>query len=84
MILMTFHDLHQRLIDEVRRRVSRGEVTVRGLAHTTGVSQPHLHNVLKGKRLLSADLADAILAQLQMDVRDLIGPDELAGFRRRA
>ena len=80
---MTFHDLHQRLIDDLRRRVSSGEVTVRGLALTIGVSQPHLHNVMKGKRLLSTDLADSVLAQLHMDLLDLMKPEELLEFLRR-
>ena len=80
---MTFHDLHQRLINDVRRRVSSGEISVRGLALATGMSQPHLHNVLKGKRLLSADLADSVLAQLHIDLLDLMKPEELLEFFRR-
>lgn len=73
---MTFHDLHQRLIEELRQRVHRGEVTERGLARETGVSQPHMHNVLNGKRLLSAEMADAILAHLDMDLLDLLESQE--------
>ena len=80
---MTFHDLQQRLIDDLRQRVRSGEVTERGLARTTGVSQPHIHNVLKGKRLLSSDMADAILRQLQLDVLDLIRLEEVLAFLSR-
>jgi transcriptional regulator with XRE-family HTH domain len=79
---MTFHDLHQRLIEDLRQRVRSGEVTERSLARTTGVSQPHLHNVLKGKRLLSPDKADAVLKHLDMDLLDLIEPEELLQSRR--
>ena len=80
---MTFHDLNQRLIENLRRRVRSGEVTERSLARATGVSQPHMHNVLKGKRLLSPEMADAVLKQLDMNVLDLIRPDEWLQFRRR-
>ena len=80
---MTFCDLHQRLVDNLRQRVRSGEMTERGLARATGVSQPHIHHVLKGKRLLSAVTADAILRQLHMDVLDLIELEELLQSSRR-
>jgi transcriptional regulator with XRE-family HTH domain len=80
---MTFHDLHRRLIEDLHRRVRSGEATERGLARITGVSQPHMHNVLKGKRLLSADMADAVLRHLDMDLLDLIEPKEFLESRRR-
>jgi len=58
---MTFHELQQRLLDELRQRVQSGAATERGLARISGISQSHLHNVLKGKRLLSMDKADEVL-----------------------
>jgi transcriptional regulator with XRE-family HTH domain len=80
---MTFSDLHERLIENLRQRVRSGEMTERGLARATGVSQPHIHHALKGKRLLSAVTADQILAQLHMDLLDLIELEELLQSRRR-
>jgi transcriptional regulator with XRE-family HTH domain len=80
---MTFHDLQQRLLQELRQRVRSGVVTERGLARQTGVSQPHLHNVLKGTRILSAAKADSILRHLQMDILNLIEPGELRELGRR-
>jgi plasmid maintenance system antidote protein VapI len=80
---MTFHDLQQRLIGDLRQRVHSGEATERSLARTTGVSQPHMHNVLKGIRLLSADTADVILRHLDMDLLDLIELEEVLEFHRR-
>jgi transcriptional regulator with XRE-family HTH domain len=74
---MTFHDLQQRLLEELRQRVRSGAVTERGLARDTGISQPHLHNVLKGKRILSVEKADCILYRLQIDLLHLIEPEEL-------
>jgi hypothetical protein len=80
---MTFHDLQQRLVEDLRQRVRSGDVTERSLAHATGVSQPHMHNVLKGIRLLSVDTADQILRHLDMDVLDLIELEDVREFRRR-
>lgn len=74
---MTFFDLQQRLIGLLRDRVKSGQATERSLARMAGVSQPHLHNVLKGKRLLSMDMADAILMNLKLAVFDLIQPEEV-------
>ena len=71
---MDFRELEGRLVENLRERVRRGEVTERHLARITGFSQPHIHNVLKGKRDLSLDAADTILRVLRMDLRDLIPP----------
>jgi len=78
---MTFYYLHQRLIDHLRTRVQSGAITERGLAKLAGLSQPHLHNVLKGKRVLSLEMADGILRNLQLGVLDLIEPAELERWR---
>jgi len=69
---LDFHTLQSRLILLLRERVRSGEVSERSLARATGISQPHLHHVLKGTRLLSCEKADQILHQLHLDVRDLI------------
>jgi predicted transcriptional regulator len=72
---MDFQRLQSRLITNLRERVRSGEITERNLARVTGVSQPHLHNVLKGKRLLSFGKADQILRQLHLDLADLMNRD---------
>jgi hypothetical protein len=69
---MTYSDLIQCLLEDLRRRVRNGEVSERGLALMAGLSQPHLHHVLKGKRKLSLAKADAILHHLRLDLLDLI------------
>jgi transcriptional regulator with XRE-family HTH domain len=74
---MTFDDLRTRLVNNLRLRVRSGEVTERSLARLTGISQPHLHHVLKGKRRLSLETADLILRRLDIDVRDLLSAEEL-------
>jgi len=80
---MTFHDLQQRLLEELRQRVRSGAATERGLARLSGISQPHLHNVLKGKRKLSLMMADGVLHRLQIDLLCLIELEELRESSRR-
>ena len=69
---LTFERLQLNLIQQLRDRVHNGEITERSLARGTGISQPHLHNVLKGKRLLSIQKLDRILSYLELDLLDLI------------
>jgi transcriptional regulator with XRE-family HTH domain len=80
---MTFHELQQRLLRELQRRVRSGAATERSLAHSSGISQPHLHNVLKGKRILSMKKADQVCRHLQIDVLHLIDEEELRESLRR-
>lgn len=70
--MLDFQELHHRLTLLLLARVSSGELTERGVARISGVSQPHIHNVLKGKRLLSTASADAILRELHLDIFDLV------------
>jgi transcriptional regulator with XRE-family HTH domain len=78
---MDFQDLRERLVAHLRDRVRSGELTERGLARISGVSQPHIHNVLKGKRVLSLEMSDAILRQLRIDLLDLMKPEDLIEWR---
>ncbi|MCC6537562.1 MAG: helix-turn-helix transcriptional regulator [Bryobacterales bacterium] len=59
------------LRQQVRVAVRNGRLTERGLAIRIGVSQPYLHNVLKGKRSMTAELADRLLREMRMGVADL-------------
>jgi transcriptional regulator with XRE-family HTH domain len=76
---MYFESLQLRLIEHVQERVQRGELTERGLARRTGISQPHLHNVLKGARVLSPQMGDLLLRHLHITLLDLLHADEFAG-----
>ncbi len=71
---MDFLELERRLVDHIRELVRCGELTERRLARITGLSQPHIHNVLKRKRSLSIDSADLILHVLHLDLLDLLDP----------
>jgi hypothetical protein len=73
-----FELLHTRLVDHLRNRVKSGELTERGLAKLAGISQPHLHNVLKGVRVLSAARADVVVRNLHLSALDLLREEELA------
>jgi hypothetical protein len=81
--ILGFDRLQQRLIDRVREQVRNGAVTERGLARRTNLSQPHLHNVLKGKRFLSLAATDTVLRELNLDVLDLLDPVDLREWHRR-
>lgn len=79
----TFLSLLHRLLDHLRLRVRNGERTERSLARLTGISQPHVHNVLKGIRALSPELADVVLTSLRLSALDLIPRDEIADYLTR-
>jgi hypothetical protein len=81
--IMTLGDLQQRFVALLRKRIRNGELTERGLARMVGVSQPHMHNVLKGKRAFSIETTDDIMRRLRVDVLDLIEPAEWAESRKR-
>ncbi|MBI1787624.1 MAG: helix-turn-helix transcriptional regulator [Acidobacteria bacterium] len=68
---MDFATLGAALISAVHRRVGSGLATERGLARRCGLSQPHVHHVLSGKRRLTLPVADRLLAALGMSVLDL-------------
>jgi hypothetical protein len=80
---MTLGDLQQRFVGLIRKRVRNGELTERGLARMVGISQPHMHNVLHGRRSFSLQTTDDMMRQLRVDVLDLIEPDEWMAPRKR-
>ena len=75
-----FRHLTSRLTRYLNELVRRGEVSERGLAHLTGYSQPHIHNVLKGARGMNTELADQLMAGLGLSLLSLFTQDELSGL----
>ncbi len=69
---MMFEELIEIFLSNLRARVRNGEMTERRLARLIGVSQPHMHNVLKGVRTLTPQVSDRILMELKMSVLDLL------------
>jgi len=74
---LTFAVLQNRLLRHVRERVANGELTERGLARMIGVSQPHMHNILKGVRALTSDIGDLLIAALGVSLLELAETEEL-------
>lgn len=74
---LTFRDTHNRLVAHLRARIRTGEFTERALARHLGISQPHVNNVLRGRRKLSPEIADDILKFLHCSVLDLYNDREL-------
>jgi len=64
-------ELYNQLIEEARRRVRAGIVTERQLGRLCGISQPHMHNVLKNFRSLSPESADRLMEVLNLDIPEL-------------
>jgi transcriptional regulator with XRE-family HTH domain len=67
-------ELRSRIVHCLGEMVRNRELTERALARATGLPQPLIHNVLKGKRELSVEMADVILGALNLDAHDLIEP----------
>jgi len=80
---LTFQDAQLRLLAYVRDRIRNGELTERGFARRIGVSQPHVHNVLKGARNLSPEIIDLMLKHLHLSLLDLAPADLLEAHLRQ-
>lgn len=75
---VTFALIQKRLLEALRYRLRNGDFTERGLARVAGISQPHIHNVLKGVRVLSPGLSDILMTGLDLSLVELLGPEELS------
>ena len=64
--------MHERLRMELQRRIQRGTLSVSLLARQTGFGQSHLSNFLHGRRQLSLEAMDRILAAQSMSAADLL------------
>ena len=69
---MHIEDLYEQLVDVARQRIRSGELTERGLSRLCGVSQPHIHNVMKQIRALSPSSADRLMQALGLTLPDLL------------
>jgi transcriptional regulator with XRE-family HTH domain len=69
---MNFTQMHERLRQELLRRMQRGTLSVSLLARQSGLGQPHLSNFLRGKRQLSLQALDRVLASQRLSSADLL------------
>ena len=80
---VSFEPLFQRLLERLRFQIAAGSLTVRRLAREIDVSQPHMQNVVSGKRALTVELADRLLEFLRISPFDLATGAELGGALER-
>jgi hypothetical protein len=69
---MNFTQMHERLRQELLRRIQRGTLSVSLLARQTGFGQAHLSNFLHSRRQLSLEAMDRILVAQHMTAGDLV------------
>ena len=79
---MLMQDLLDALKSQLNGRIRNGELTERNLAKRIGLSQGHMHNVLKGTRILTAEVADLLMLELHLSVGDLVNTEELRQPRK--
>ena len=79
---MNFSQLHDRVRDELLRRIERGTLSVSLLSRQTGLGQPHLSNFLSKRRQLSLAALDKVLKAQGLAVADLL-PGERGELTRQ-
>ncbi len=76
---MNFTQMHERLRLELLRRIQRGSLTVSLLSRQTGYAPAHLSNFIHGRRQLSLEAMDRILAAQHLIAPDLAPPAARSG-----
>ena len=69
---MNFTQMHERLRQELLRRIERGTLSVSLLARQTGFGQPHMSNFLRKRRKLSLEAMDTILTAQRLTAADIL------------
>ena len=69
---MLLRELLDRLRETIRNRIRNGQITERALARRVGLSQTHIHHVMKGARMLTPEVADALLNEMGLSLADLM------------
>ena len=80
---LDFAELQRRLVAHLSEKVRNGDITERRLARITGVSQPHMHHVLCGKRGFSMEMADRVMRALRKDILDFLEAEDIAEWNGR-
>jgi hypothetical protein len=75
---MNFTQMHERLRQEMLRRIQRGTLSVSLLGRQTGLAQSHMSHFLRSKRHLSLDALDRVLAAQHVTASDLLPAANLA------
>ena len=69
---LNFSQIRQLVIAALQRKINNGELTERGLARLSRLSQPCVHNVLKGNRLGSMSTLDRLIKAARLDLQHLL------------
>jgi len=69
---MNFTQMHERLRQELLRRINRGTLSVSLLARQTGLGQAHLSNFLHSRRQLSLQALDRVMTAQHLAAHDLL------------
>jgi hypothetical protein len=76
---MNFDQMHERLRQELIRRIQRGTLSVSLLSHQTGLTQAHVSNFLNSKRRLSGGAVDLVLRAQHIEFEDLFASARRSG-----
>jgi plasmid maintenance system antidote protein VapI len=71
------------VLDIIRHRIGCHRITVVDMARRLEISQPHLSNLLWGRRTLSDELADHAILELRITAEELHGYREYEQLRQR-
>src|SRR3954470_292565 len=69
---LNFEQLRLRVLAAIRQKINNGALTERGLARLSRLSQPCVHNVLKGERPGSLETLDRLLKATRLDLQHLL------------
>jgi hypothetical protein len=81
---MNFQDLHELVRLELLRRIERGTLTGKRLAHQAQFQQAHISNFLNRKRALSLEGLDRVLAAQDLRVEEILPLELTAGVKQPA
>jgi transcriptional regulator with XRE-family HTH domain len=81
---MNFSEMYDQLLLKLDRSITPGHMSIKVLAGKTGITQPHLSNVLKRKRMLSIGAIDKILAVMDWTITDLMSDALQASAREKS
>jgi hypothetical protein len=79
---MNFQDLHELVRLELLRRIERGTLTGKRLAHQARFQQAHISNFLNRKRALSLEGLDRVLAAQDLRIEEILPLDLTAGTKQ--
>jgi DNA-binding transcriptional regulator YdaS (Cro superfamily) len=75
---LKIEDILARLLHEVALLIANGHLTERRLARLTGISQPHIHHILNGKRRITPQDAASRERTVRIPLlQGFLGPDDV-------